>query len=109
ALAGSYRFAHDRIQEAAYALLDEEARVDIHLRAGRALLRPSREPPARDTPAADALPDAALRPVIEHLSRARARLDERERLELAALYARAGKRAHAAPAYASALACFEAG
>ncbi|PRQ09118.1 AAA family ATPase [Enhygromyxa salina] len=32
-----YRFAHDRVQEAAYSLLDEQARRRAHLRIGRLL------------------------------------------------------------------------
>ena len=37
-LEGSYAFLHDRIQEAAYALIPESARAEVHLRIGRALL-----------------------------------------------------------------------
>ena len=36
-LGGSWRFAHDRIQEAAYSLIAEEARAEAHLRIGRLL------------------------------------------------------------------------
>ena len=37
-LEGSYAFLHDRIQEAAYALIPESARAEVHLRIGRKLL-----------------------------------------------------------------------
>jgi predicted ATPase len=37
-LDSSYKFSHDRIREAAYALISEESRAEIHLRIGRRLL-----------------------------------------------------------------------
>src|SRR5262249_40111894 len=37
-LDSSCKFAHDRIQEAAYSLVPRESRVDAHLRIGRILL-----------------------------------------------------------------------
>ena len=37
-LEGSYAFLHDRIQEAAYALIPESERAEAHLRIGRVLL-----------------------------------------------------------------------
>ena len=36
-LAGSYTFVHDRVQEAAYALIPEASRAEAHLRIGRLL------------------------------------------------------------------------
>src|SRR5262249_13804387 len=35
----SYRFVHDRVQEAAYSLVSEEQRAHAHLRIGRLLVR----------------------------------------------------------------------
>ncbi|TKC99035.1 GAF domain-containing protein [Polyangium fumosum] len=37
-LGDGYRFVHDRIQEAAYSLLSEEVRAEVHLRIGRLFL-----------------------------------------------------------------------
>ena len=37
-LGRSYKFVHDRVQEAAYALIPEEARAEAHLKIGRLLL-----------------------------------------------------------------------
>src|SRR4029077_6092552 len=34
-LAGAFRCAHDRVQEAAYSLISEELRTEAHLRIGR--------------------------------------------------------------------------
>jgi predicted ATPase len=36
-LEGSYKFIHDRVQEAAYSLIPERSRAEAHLRIGRLL------------------------------------------------------------------------
>ena len=37
-LEGSYKFIHDRVQEAAYSLIPEALRAEVHLRIGRLLV-----------------------------------------------------------------------
>ncbi|WP_437284954.1 AAA family ATPase [Sorangium sp. So ce406] len=97
---GSYRFLHDRVRQAAYALIPAAQLPEMHLCIGRLLLR-GRRVEERD----DALFD-----VVDHLNRGAALLRSRaERDELAALNLRAGRRAKAAAAYESAAALFAAG
>jgi predicted ATPase/signal transduction histidine kinase/GAF domain-containing protein len=97
-LEGSYAFLHDRIQEAAYALIPESARAEVHLRIGRELL-------PRLT--ADGLADFD---VANQFNRgARLLIDHDEKVRVAAIDLRAGRKAKASAAYASALAYFVAG
>jgi len=99
-LEGSYAFPHDRIQEAAYALIPESERTGAHLRIGRALL-------ASFT--ADALAEH-LFDVASQLNRGSALLtDHDEKVRVAAINLRVGRRAKDSAAYASALAYFLAG
>src|SRR5208337_5071604 len=37
-LPGSYKFLHDRVQEAAYSLIPRQLRAKVHLRIGRMLI-----------------------------------------------------------------------
>ncbi|UVK38859.1 AAA family ATPase [Mesorhizobium sp. AR10] len=95
-----YTFLHDRIQQAAYSLIPQEHRADVHLRIGRALLT---------SMAADQLAEH-LFDVASQLSRGAARLiDRNERAQVAAIDLRAGRKAKASAAYASARAYFAAG
>ncbi|CAB3749088.1 trifunctional serine/threonine-protein kinase/ATP-binding protein/sensor histidine kinase [Paraburkholderia humisilvae] len=97
---GRYRFAHDRIQEAAYGLTPMDQRAAEHLRIGRLL--------AAHTPA-QAI-DEQVFEIVGQLNRGAGLLtsvDERE--QAAALNLLAGKRARAATAYTSALNYFVAG
>jgi PAS domain S-box-containing protein len=92
--AGSYRFVHDRIQEAAYSLIPEESRAASHLRIGR-LLAENTPPEKREE---------AIFEIVNQLNRATALItspDERE--QVAELNLIAGRRAKASTAYASAL------
>ena len=99
-LEGSYAFLHDRIQEAAYALIPESERAEVHLRIGRALLA---------SLTADGLAEH-LFDVANQLNRGAALLiDHDEKVQVAAIDLRAGRKAKASAAYASARAYFAAG
>jgi PAS domain S-box-containing protein len=90
----SYRFVHDRVQEAAYSLVPERLRALAHLRIGRLLL-------ARLEPAQR---EEAVFVMVGQLNRGSALVGSRdEREQLALLNLSAGKRAQAAAAHASAL------
>ena len=96
----SYAFLHDRIQEAAYTLIPESERAETHLRIGRMLL-------ARMT--ADDLAEH-LFDVANQLNRAAPLLiDHKEKVDAAAIHLKAGRKAKASAAYASARAYFAAG
>src|SRR5208282_1405316 len=96
----SYRFAHDRIQEAAYSLIEEEARAEAHLRIGR-LLNAHTPPEQREE---------AVFEIVNQLNRgAELIVSEEERFQVAELNLIAGKRAKGSTAYASALQYFVSG
>jgi PAS domain S-box-containing protein len=96
----AYKFLHDRIQQAAYSLIPEARRAETHLRIGRTLL-------AGMTP--DALADHLFE-VASQLNRGAALLvDPDEKAQVAALALRAGRRAKASAAYASACVYLAAG
>src|SRR5262249_22139784 len=98
--ASSYGFAHDRIQEAAYSLIPEDARAAAHLLIGRALATQP-HPEKREEIIFD---------IVSHLNRGVTLIsaqDERE--QLAGFNLLAGRRARASAAYASALTYLSAG
>jgi predicted ATPase/GAF domain-containing protein/HPt (histidine-containing phosphotransfer) domain-containing protein/two-component sensor histidine kinase len=89
-----YRFVHDRVQQAAYAMIPERERAPVHLRIGRRLLER----------AASAGIDETLFEIVAHLNLGRAEISEaNERLELARLDLRAANRAKATAAHTTAL------
>ncbi|HET6977394.1 MAG TPA: sigma 54-interacting transcriptional regulator [Pyrinomonadaceae bacterium] len=99
-LHSSYKFMHDRIQEAAYSLIPEESRPGEHLRIGRLLLR--------QTPSEER--EESIFDIVNQLNRGAALIPSRgEREELAELDLIAGKRAKASTAYAAALNYLQAG
>lgn len=89
-----FKFLHDRVQLAAYALINEEQKQAVHLQIGRLLLK--------HTPTAD-LTDKVF-DIIEQFNQSLDLLDNlTERLEIARLNLIAGQKAKRATAYASAL------
>jgi PAS domain S-box-containing protein len=93
-LDNAYAFAHDRIQEAAYALIDQADRPAMHLQIGRTLVAHM----SLD------LREGAAFEIVSQLNRGAALIQSQaEREQLAALNLIAGERAKSATAYASAL------
>jgi PAS domain S-box-containing protein len=96
----SYSFLHDRIQEAAYALIPAGARAELHLEIGRKLLAGST--------AADLVEH--LFDVANQLNRGTSLLvDAGEKVRIAAIDLEAGRKAKTSAAYASAREYFAAG
>jgi PAS domain S-box-containing protein len=99
-LEGSYKFIHDRVQEAAYSLIPERLRVEAHLCIGRLLVV--------HTPAEKR--EEVIFEIVNQLNRGAALITSRdEREQLAELNLIAGRRAKATTAYASALTYLTAG
>jgi PAS domain S-box-containing protein len=97
---GSYRFLHDRVQEAAYSLIPKELRAAAHWRIG--MLLAAHTPPAKR--------EEAIFEIVNQLNRGSQlinSIEERERV--ADLNLMAGRRAKSSTAYASALKYLRAG
>jgi len=96
----TFAFQHPRIQQAAYSLVRQEERAAMHLRVGRLLAGMLDDPACEDR----------LFDVANHLNAARGLIeDENERLRLADINLRAGRKAFASTAHDTALAYLEAG
>jgi PAS domain S-box-containing protein len=90
----SISFIHDRVQEAAYAIIPSHEKVLIHLRIGRLLL--SATPP-------ESIEEAAFA-IVDQFARGRSEIRSREeRVRVAELNLIAAKRATKASAYTSAM------
>jgi len=86
-----YKFSHDRIQQAAYSLIDEEQKQAIHLKLGRLLLAANQQ--------ADNIFE-----LVDHLNLGRRLIvDKQEKHDLAQLNLKAGQKAKDATAYSAAL------
>lgn len=88
-LNATYRFLHDRVHQAAYALIGAEERVPVHLSIGRLLLSRANGDPT----------ESNLFEVADHLNRGTACISKpAEKLRLAQLNLAAGRRARSAAA-----------
>ncbi|WP_437282919.1 AAA family ATPase [Sorangium sp. So ce375] len=95
-----YRFLHDRVQQAAYSLISEDRKREIHIRIGRLMLA-SCEGAARDK---------ALFDIVNHFNIAAPIVTSpAEQATAAELNLAAGRRAKAATAYEAAAGYFRAG
>ncbi len=95
----NYRFPHDRVQEASYALGTDDERAAIHLRVARALV-------SLDS----LLRDDSLFETVNHFNQALTLIDSpADRRQVAELNLQAGKVAKAAIAFESALKYLAAG
>ncbi|HEU4586697.1 MAG TPA: serine/threonine-protein kinase PknK, partial [Gemmatimonadaceae bacterium] len=90
---GSFAFVHDRVQEAAYAMIPQQERPEVHLRLGRALLSL--------TPAAEL--EERVFEIVNQFDRGAPAIDTpAERQMVAELNLVAARRAMASSAHASA-------
>ncbi|MCG3773512.1 MAG: Serine/threonine-protein kinase PrkC [Nitrospira sp.] len=89
-----YKFQHDRVQQAAYALIDPQRKCAVHLSIGRLMVRHS------DAAAVE----ERLIEIVSHLDEGRSLIfDAKERRELASLNLKAAVRARDSSAYEAAL------
>ncbi|MGL4622119.1 MAG: AAA family ATPase, partial [Chroococcidiopsis sp.] len=99
-LVQEYKFLHDRVQQAAYALIDESQKQVVHLQIGRNLLEKT-------------LPEQRLErlfEIVDHLDRGIELVSDRaERNEIARLNLIAAQKAKAATAYEAAFKYFTTG
>jgi predicted ATPase len=97
---GAYAFVHDRVQEAAYALIPEELRAELHLRIGRSLIAKMNQEQIEEK----------IFDIVNQLNSGRTLLaDLKEKDLVARLNLRAGTKAKASAAYHSACIYFSLG
>ena len=97
---GGYKFLHDRVQQAAYALIAQKERKPVHLQIGQTLLKQYAPEKGEDL----------LFDIVHHLNLARRVKDKwKERSKLAELNLEAGLKARAASAFEQALEYFTIG
>jgi predicted ATPase/signal transduction histidine kinase/GAF domain-containing protein/tRNA A-37 threonylcarbamoyl transferase component Bud32 len=99
-LVQEYKFLHDRVQQAAYALIGEKQKQEVHLRIGRNLLEKTLTEQRAER----------LFEIVDHLNYGTELItDQAERNEIAELNLQAGQKALAATAYKAAFNYFNAG
>ena len=99
-LVQEYKFSHDRVQQAAYALIDESQKQVVHLQIGRTLLKKTSPEQRSDR----------LFEIIDHLNQGLELVTARsKRTEIARLNLTAGQKAKAATAYEAAFKYFTTG
>ncbi len=95
-----YKFSHDRIQQAAYALIPDDEKTNIHWQLGRHLLETSQ----------DEHSESNLFTIVNHLNLGQTKISSAaEREELLRLNLAAGQKAAAAAAFQPAFAYYEVG
>ena len=99
-VSGAYEFFHDRFQQAAYSLIPDERRAEVHLRMSRVLLA---------SMTADELEENLFDVANQFDRSATQLLEPEERAQVATVYLRAGRKAKAAAAFVSACRYFETG
>ena len=93
--ATAFKFLHDRVQQAAYSLIDDDARAEFHLHTGRLLLLHVDEEEK----------DEQIFEIVNHLNLGNGLIKEAdERQQLAGLNLRAAEKALASSAYGPAFA-----
>ncbi|MDM8567489.1 AAA family ATPase [Candidatus Halobeggiatoa sp. HSG11] len=93
-----YNFLHDRVQQAAYALIDDDQKKAVHLKIGQLLLANSSEV------------EENIFNIVDHFNMGIELItNEKEKIKLAQLNLEAGKKAKDATAYEAALQYFISG
>ncbi|MBW4640707.1 MAG: PAS domain S-box protein [Gloeocapsa sp. UFS-A4-WI-NPMV-4B04] len=99
-LVQEYKFSHDRVQQAAYALIDESCKQVVHLQIGRNLLEKTSPEQRFDR----------LFTIVDHLDQGTELVTAQpERTEIARLNLTAGQKAKTATAYEAAFKYFTTG
>ncbi|QLE57953.1 AAA family ATPase [Nostoc sp. TCL26-01] len=104
-----YKFLHDRVQQAAYTLIDESQKPVVHLEIGRNLLQMAASEPATNLAASETLANQIFK-IVDHLNLGAMLVTEQpQRDEIARLNLIAGQKARTATAYEAAVKYFHIG